>query len=176
MKKLIITSLTLFVSLMTFGQGNLDKYGDMKGVTSLEMTANMFKLLSKIDLNSSDPEMQDYIKLVENLDDIKMYTTTQDDLASQLRTDVTTYLGTANLEELMRVRDDGKNVNFYYKPGTNDEYVREFLMLVDGDLDGEERTVVIRITGDISLAQISKLANKINFPGGKELEKADQTN
>tara|TARA_R110002020_G_scaffold411062_1_gene620735 strand:- start:2228 stop:2758 length:531 start_codon:yes stop_codon:yes gene_type:complete len=176
MKKLIISMLVLCFSATAFAQDNFDKFEDMKGVTSMVMTPKMFKLLGKVDLNSSDPEMQNYIDLVNNLDNIKMYTSTDENVSQQMRTDVKSYLGSANLEELMRVKDDGKNVKFYYKPGKNDDYVREFMMFLDGDLDGDKRTVIIKITGDIDLKQISKLAKDINFPGGEELKNVKKPN
>ncbi len=168
--------LVLCFSATAFAQDNFDKFEDMKGVTSMVMTPKMFKLLGKVDLNSSDPEMQNYIDLVNNLDNIKMYTSTDENVSQQMRTDVKSYLGSANLEELMRVKDDGKNVKFYYKPGKNDDYVREFMMFLDGDLDGDKRTVIIKITGDIDLKQISKLAKDINFPGGEELKNVKKPN
>ena len=168
--------LILCFSVTAFAQDNFDKFEDMKGVTSMVMTPKMFKLLGKVDLNSSDPEMQNYIDLVNNLDNIKMYTSTDENVSQQMRTDVKSYLGSSNLEELMRVKDDGKNVKFYYKPGKNDDYVREFMMFLDGDLDGDKRTVIIKITGDIDLKQISKLAKDINFPGGEELKNVKKPN
>ena len=45
------------------------------------------------------------------------------------------------------------------------------------EINGKKRsieTVIISITGDIDLNQISKLANKMNLPGGDELEKKNK--
>ena len=45
------------------------------------------------------------------------------------------------------------------------------------EVNGKKRTVetvVISITGDIDLNQISKLANKMDLPGGDELEKKNK--
>ena len=69
----------------------------------------------------------------------------------------------------MQVKDEGKNVNFYYKPGKSDNFVSEFVMFLDG-VSSKEDTVLIRITGDINLKEIGKIANSINFKGSEQLK------
>ena len=46
-------------------------------------------------------------------------------------------------------------------------------MHLSGDLDGEERTVIMSITGNIDLKQISKLTSDLNMPGSEELKNID---
>ena len=84
------------------------------------------------------------------------------------------YISSSNLEELLRATDDGKNVKFYYKPGSNDDYVKEFVMFLNGDIDGEDRTVFFQVTGNIDLKQISKLAQELNFKGSEALKDVDK--
>ena len=46
-------------------------------------------------------------------------------------------------------------------------------------INGEKReieTVVLSLTGDIDLRQISKLTNQMNMPGGEQLKKANKKN
>jgi hypothetical protein len=74
------------------------------------------------------------------------------------------------LEELMRIKDDGKNVKFYSKEGSDENHVSELLMFLDGEMDGKEGTVVMSITGNIDLKQISKLTKELNVPGSDELK------
>ena len=75
-------------------------------------------------------------------------------------------------------------MTFYVKQGKDADHVSELLMFINGldavtkdsniEINGKKRTletVVISLTGDIDLNQISKLANKMDLPGGKELEK-----
>ena len=155
-------------------QNQFDKFESMKGVSSMVMNQKMFKLLSKVDLNSSDPEMQAYIDLVNNLENVKMFTTTKENLASQMNSTMNNYISSSNLEELLRATDDGKNVKFYYKSGSNDDYVKEFVMFLNGDIDGEDRTVFFQVTGNIDLKQISKLAQELNFKGSEALKDVDK--
>lgn len=49
----------------------------------------------------------------------------------------------------------------------------------DININGKKReieTVILSLTGDIDLRQISKLTDKMNVPGGKHLKKAGEKN
>ena len=136
---------------MITSQNEFDKFESIRGVSSMVMNQKMFKLLSKVDLNSSDPEMQAYINLVNNLENVKMFTTTKTEVAADMKNVMNSYTSSSNLSELMRANDDGKNVKFYYKPGSNDDFVSEFVMFLVGNIDGENRTVFFQVTGNIDL-------------------------
>jgi len=83
----------------------------------------------------------------------------------------------------MEVKDDGTEVKFYVKEGKDADHVKELLIYVNGidkvmnekvEINGKERkieTVVVSLTGDIDLNEISKLTDKMNIPGGSHLEK-----
>ena len=73
MKKLIIVSIIGLLSFTGYSQ-NFEKYDSMKDVDAVVMTSKMFKLLSKVDLSSTDPEAQQYLNLIENLKEIRIYT------------------------------------------------------------------------------------------------------
>jgi hypothetical protein len=85
------------------------------------------------------------------------------------------------MEELMRVRDQDAYVNFYVKSGKNNDLAEELLMFVTeintkeinlGDRKPE--TVLLYLSGDINLTQISKLVNQMNLPGGQQLGKLNE--
>ena len=76
----------------------------------------------------------------------------------------------------MRIKDEGKNIRFYSKEGSDDNHVKELLMHLTGDLDGEERTVIMSITGNIDLKKISKLTSDLNMPGSEELKNIENKN
>lgn len=175
MKKIITMLLLAALPLISWSQNQFDSFENEKDVTSVVFTKNMFKLLSKMDLNSSDPEAQAYLNLVDNLDNIKVFTTNNPEVAKRMDNAVEKYIGaTKNLEELMRVRDDGKNIRFYSKEGKNENYVSELLMHLDGMVDGKPTTVVMSITGNIDLKQISKLTTELKVPGSDQLKNVDK--
>jgi len=175
MKKLVILVALIIAPMLVSAQNAFDAFEDENDVTSVVVTKNMFKLLSKIDLNSDDPETKEYLALVNNLDNIKIYTTENMDVAKRMDAAVQKYVkNSKGLSELMRVKDDGKNIKFYSREGKNENFVSELLMHLTGNIEGEERSIIMSITGDIDLKQISKLTSDLNMPGSKELKNVEK--
>ena len=165
MKKLAIIAAFMITPFLMSAQGSFDKYEDEKDVTSVVVTKNMFKLLSQIEVESEDVEVQEYMAMVNSLNNIKVFMTENESIGKRMKSDVQSYVSASSgLEELMRVKDDGKNVKFYSKEGKDESHVSELLMFLDGEMDGKEGTVIMSITGDIDLKQISKLTKDLNVP------------
>ena len=177
MKKIVLLFALITIPLATFAQGSFDSFENEKDVTSVVVTKNMFKLLSKMDLNSNDPEVEDYLKMVDNLETIKIFTTDNPDVAARMSAKVNSYVASNDeLSELMRVKDDGKNIRFYSKQGTTDTLVSELLMHLDGLVEGKAMTVVMSITGAIDLKQIGKLTQELRVPGSEQLKNINKQN
>ncbi|RXG15638.1 putative protein DUF4252 [Leeuwenhoekiella aestuarii] len=168
MNKLVITLMLVGLSFTSFAQNSFDQFEDMKDVTSMVINQKMFGLLSKMDLDLEDSEMKNYNEMVKSLKDIKLFTTKSSYASKQMKLEFNSYKTSQRLEQLMSIKDDGKNVNFYYKPGKSDDFVSEFLMFIDGESNNDD-TVLIKITGDINLKDIGKIASSINFKGSEEL-------
>ena len=186
MKKLISIIAIVVAPIMSFGQQSVfDKFEDMQGVSSVVVNQKMFKMLADIQINVDDPEANELLAMIEKITSLKVLTTGDENISKQMNESVAKYLKTANLQELMRMKDGDQTVNFYVKEGKDDNHVKELLMFVNGlkeltkgqdvTINGKKReieTVVLSLTGDIDLKQISKLTSKMNIPGGQQLEKA----
>jgi len=173
MNRLVITLLLAMVTMFSQAQ-NFEKYEDMKEVDAMVMTSKMFKMLAKVDLSENDPEAREYMNLIENLDRIQIYKSSNANIMSQMATDVKSYLQKGSLEELMRVNDNGQNIKFYSLPGKNDNYVKELFMFLEGSEGDKPMTVILSITGEIDLSQLSKLTSDLKVPGAEELKKANK--
>ena len=184
MKKLIIIAALVFAPIVSFGQGLFDKYEDMDNVASVIVNSKMFQMLATIDVDLDDPEAQEYFDMVKKINNFKVLTTDDSGISKQMQADVNKYLIKAQLEELMRIKDGDQNVKFYIKEGKDDEHVEELLMFITGlkevtkdsniTINGKKReveTVVLSLTGDIDLKQVSKITKKMNVKGGEHLEK-----
>ena len=138
-------------------------------------------MLAKMDINTDDAEAQEYINMVNSITSFKTIVTDNKSISAEIVGWVKSRKG--SLEELMEVKDDGVEMKFYIKQGKDEDHVSEFLMFVDGlnaitkdsdmTINGKKRefeTVVVSLTGDIDLNQISKLTNKMNIPGGEHIE------
>jgi uncharacterized protein DUF4252 len=175
MKKIAILVAFIITPMLVSGQGMFDSYEDESDVTSVVVTKNMFKLLSKIEIESDDPEVVAYMEMVNNLDNIKVFITENESVGAKMKADVQKYVSSSKgLEELMRVKKDGKNVKFYSKQGKDENHVSELLMFLEGEMDGKEGTVIMSITGNIDLKQISKLTKELNVPGSDELKNVEK--
>ncbi len=185
-------TLTLFVlallmmPLTAMAQSSIfDKYSDNTDVSFVSIKPKMFQMLAKIDINTDDPEAQEFLNMVNSITSFKTMATDNKAIASDIAVWVNKRKN--SLEELMEVKDNGTVVKFYVKEGKDENHVSELLMFVNGldaimknqdiSINGEKRsieTVLISFTGDIDLNQISKLANKMDLPGGDKIDKKNK--
>jgi hypothetical protein len=98
--------------------------------------------------------------------------TSSSKITADMKFNVEKYLKTSNLDELMRVNDSGKNVKIYVKSGSSDAQVKELLMFIESTNTKGNETVLMSLTGDFDINEISTLTNKMNLPGGDVLKKA----
>jgi len=150
---------------------DFSKYDEYREVNAFVINKSMFKLMSNLDLESEDEDVKIVMDIVENLDDIKIYTTENKEIGKQLQSDFNALKSKNNLEELMRVKSDGNDVYFYIKPGKSDDFVKQLLMFVSSTETNQTQSVLMLINGNIDLKNISKITSQMNIPGGKSLEK-----
>jgi hypothetical protein len=174
MKKVIqLFGLALLLCSAGLHAQDFQKYKEMEGVTSVNINKNLFKLMSQMDLETEDKEAQEMINMINQLEHIQIYTTSNSNAIASLNRDAEKYMKGNNLEELMNINDEsGKRVRFYFKPGKSDEFVKQlFMHIVE-----EDETVVIMIEGNVNLAQVGKLAKEFNLPGSTEFDKLEKSN
>ena len=185
MKKVIVLIALIVSPMMSFGQSIFDKYEDMEDVGTVILNQKMFSMLASIDIDLDDAEAENYLEMVKKITGIKIFTTGSEKISADMNGTVNKYLKSSSLEELMRIKDGNQTVKFYVKEGKDENHVKELLMFVNGlkeltegqniEINGKKRdieTVLITITGDIDLREISKLTNSMDLPGGDQLKKA----
>ncbi|WP_149303371.1 DUF4252 domain-containing protein [Pareuzebyella sediminis] len=175
MKKILIVLIVAILPITGFSQSLFDKYEDLDQVSAVVVNKSMFNLLSKIDVEVDDPEAKDFMDIAKSLNNLKVFITEDKSISADMKNSVDKYLKSAQLEELMRVKDKDANVKFYIQSGKDDDHVSELLMFVTGmkdvDVDGRKfETVLLSLTGDIDLNKIGSLTKKMNLP--EELNEA----
>jgi hypothetical protein len=170
MKKFIITLVVVLVSSPFFAQAAFDKFDGQDDVTSIIVNKKMFDLMSKVKVDASDKETQQYLNLIKKLDNLKVFTTKSTRVENEMKASADKYIKSAGLEELMRVNDSGKNIKILVKSGAKDSQIRELLMFIEGAKNDD--TVLMSLTGDFDLSEISILTDKMRIPGGDDLKKA----
>lgn len=168
--KIILVAVMVMSGWIVSAQSQFDKFEDIDGVTSVVVTQKAFSLMSKIGSESDD----EYMQLIKNIESLKVFATESAEVAVQMESAARSYLKTANLEELMRVKDGDSNVTIYVKEGKSEDFVKELFMFVKDSEKTSKESVIISLTGDIDLNQIAKLTEKMDLPGGEHLEKANK--
>ena len=167
MKKLIITAIIALLPMAILAQPAFAKYEDREDVTSVIVNKKMFEMIGKTKNNES----QQYINLIKKLDNLRVFTTENAKTAADMKATANAHIKSAGLEELMRVNDKGQNIRIMVKSGSTETKVKELLMFIEGTGKGTE-TVLMSLTGEFDLNDISVLTDKMNLPGGNELKKA----
>jgi TusA-related sulfurtransferase len=183
MKKNVILVLMalLMMPLTSMAQDIFSKYSDNADVTYVNIKPKMFQMLAKMDIDTDDSETKEYMEMVNSITSLKTIMTEKGNISS----DITAWVNSKSrgLEELMEVKDDGTVIKFFIKEGKDEDHVEELLIFVNGlsnqmegsdlEINGKDRkfeTIVVSLTGDIDLNQISKLTKQMNIPGGEHLD------
>ncbi|MGM8362161.1 DUF4252 domain-containing protein [Flavobacterium sp. ARAG 55.4] len=169
MRKILIVLIAAFASGTFYGQTVFDQFDGQEEIVSVIVNKKMFELMSKVKVDASDKETHQYLKLIQNLDNLKVYSTTNTAAAQKMRDAADNYIKTAALEELKKVNENGKQVTIDVKRSGNQ--LKEFLMFIDDDANGINRSVLMSLTGLFNLNDISILTDKMQIPGGTELKK-----
>ncbi len=166
--KITMAAVLMLSTVFAYSQSVFDKFEDYDKVSSVIVNQKTFQLMSDIGEESDE----EYLNLIKNINSLKVFATEDAKIATDMETAVNGYLKTANLSELMRMKDKGNNVKIYVKEGKDSKHVKELFMFVKG-IDGDKnQSVILTLTGDIDLNQISKLTKEMDLPGGEHLNKA----
>ena len=171
MKKFIIIAILSLLPVGLVAQSIFDRFEDLDEVSSVVVNKNMFNLLVKMDVDTDDPEAKEFMDIAKSLSGLKVFITEDAKVSADMKATVDKYLKSADLEELMRVKDKDANVKFYVKSGKDEDHVSELLMFVTGiknmDVEIDDRqieTVLLTLTGDIDLTKIGSLTKKMDLP------------
>jgi len=152
----------------------------MDEVSTVILTKRAFSLMAQF--GNASPEAKEYTNLVKDLSGLRLFTTENVAIAKEMKAVVDTYLKSSKLSELMRIKDKGVTVNFYIREGKDEDHVKELLMFVYGigkytkgeNLPIKSESVILSLTGDINLNEISKLMEKMDISEGKHLKKLNK--
>ena len=170
MRKLILALVAILSTTTIFAQSVFDKFDGPEEITTVIVNKKMFALLSKMKVE--DKETQQYVNLIKKLDNLKVFVTTNTKYANEMKSTSDKYIKSAVLDELMRINEKGKSVKIFVKSGATDSQVKELLMFIEGS--GKEETVLMSLTGDFDLNELSVLTDKMKLPGGDDLKKASK--
>lgn len=160
----------LFTSLSSFAQEDaitkyFNKYMDDEKFSVVYISPKMFSMVSKIEIEDMEPELQEVIKSMKGL---RILHTEQN--ALQHYNDALKIINTSEYELLLTARGEGENVRFMVKDNGN--IVEELLMIVGGN----EKFALLSFIGNIDLKKIGKLAKALDIDNMQYLENLDKKN
>ena len=183
MKKLLSTLLLAMFVFNVHAQSFFDEYENRDDVSFFSISPKMFQMLGKMSINVEDPEASEFLKMVMSINNFKVLISGSDQVSTDMLQWVDKQVVANNLETLITIKDPEADVVFYVKEGKSADRVEKLLMyskdrskidpsknLSVGGRDIE--SVLMLLEGDIDLNQISKLTEKMDLPGGRQLQKA----
>ena len=174
MKKVLLLIALVTMPLVSYGQSIFDKLEDMDGVTSIIVNKDAFEILSKFKGAGQDNEAMEIFKMVEDLNELKVFTTDKASIAKTMDNMVSSAIKKSKLTELMRIKEEDTRVKIYVKSTSKKDFVSEVLMFVKGadkHTNGEVESVVISLTGNIDINNLSKLADTFTKESGIKIKR-----
>jgi hypothetical protein len=176
--KIVILSF-LIIPVLVIGQSSavdnlFDKYTSQDGFTSVDVSKGLFELFAEIE--ADDPEFEDFQKAIDGIESLRLiaYSTNDDDGGNTVASKEAFYRDVMNsipfndFKELMIIKDNDANVNFYAK--SSGSVISEMIMVVDGN----DEAVLLSLTGNLDLNYVAKLGKSMDIGGMQHLRKMDK--
>lgn len=170
-KNSLFIVILILVSNTIFAQSTFDKYDGQEDVISIIVNKKMFQMMGNAKVDVNDKETQQYIGLIRKLDNLKVFTTTVPKITSDMKSTTDIYWKTAGLTELKRDSSKGEKLQIWYKSGVMEGRFTEILMFDVGS-DNKKETILMSLTGDFNINEVSILMNKMKIPGSVDLKNA----
>jgi hypothetical protein len=167
MKKIIILIAFILAPMFTNAQSIFDTLEDMDGVDMVIVTKDAFELLNKFkpkNADVKDNEVMQAFEMINDLNEFKMFSTNNLDIAAKMEKMVNSSIKKSNLTQLMRIKQDDSRIKIYVKSTKNKNYVSEVLMFVKGidkQTKGMSEAMVMSLTGNIDINKMSQFTDKI---------------
>jgi hypothetical protein len=152
-KTIIIALLMVLITGNCFAQNKLfDKFSEMEGVTSVFISKSMLQMMPGMKIQNG----MDIRVFAGKLSGILILTSENQGIAKMMRSETAHFNNNPAYEILMKVKDDGSNVNFYVKK-KSETLISELVMLVDEP----DEFVIIQMNGNMTMEDIQKLTKKM---------------
>lgn len=167
MKKIVFILTLVVAPMLTNAQSLFDSLEDMDGVDMVVVTKDAFQLLKKFqpkNVKSDDNEVMQAFEMINDLNEFKMFSSDNLDIASKMEKMVNSAIKSKKLTELVRIKEDESRVKIYVKATSNKDYVSEVLMFVKGidkKTKGMSEAMVMSLTGNIDVNKMSEFTDKM---------------
>lgn len=175
--------LCLIISPVCSAQNVFEQYAGNSLVTNLNVSPQMFQLLSKFKISTDDPESQAFIEMIQSLNHFRVMSTKETTIATNMENWFQDQLNESTLESVLNITEKGVNVRFGAVYGAEESTVDRLVMYVKGlqkyidqreDIQLQTDTsldfILLEIKGKIDLNQVGALTKLVDIPGGEYLK------
>lgn len=148
-----------------------DKYAGNDGFTSINISPEMFNMISGISMSDSSEEAKEAQDAMSQLTGLKMlvYEAEEGEVDQEFMDEIKALTKIEGYSELMSVQDGDEIVKFLVSK-TPDGKVSEMLMIVCE----ESEAVVMSMTGNLDMSTISKISKTLEIDGMENLEQIEE--
>jgi len=161
---------TLFTVTFASGQDTFSKFEKNKDINSVVVNKKMFEMMANVKVEATNPEEKLYFDLIKKLTGLRVFNTKAQDVKKDMITTVNEYAQAKNLKELVNKKDNDSKILIYINNTGTNKNIAELVMLNDS-VDSSRETILVFITGNFSLSELSSLTKKMNLPLGNTLDK-----
>lgn len=178
MKKLSVTLVVILMALMpsvTKAQSAIDglyeKYAGKDGFTSINVSPEMFQMLSGLSMNDSSKDAVQAMSAIKQIKSLKMlvYKPQDSTKAPEFYHVIQKMVPTTGFKDLMTINSHGNNLKFLARQN-QDGKIKELLMIVSGS----HETMIMSMTGLIDMKTISEISKSVNIQGMNNLQKLNE--
>ena len=173
--KRVLIMILVMLPVFLVAQNDFDKlykkYAGKDGVTSINISPEMFSFLGAIDMSDSSEDAKEAQYAMQQLSGLKMlvFENGEKKNLENFYKEIKKSIDIDSYSELMSVNDNESDVKFLAKK-TAEGRVSELLMIVKGDDD----VVVMSMLGDMDMKTISGIGKSLDMKGMENLEKIDE--
>lgn len=175
MKKLSFLLVVVVMALMpsiTKAQsaidGLYDKYAGKDGFTSINISPEMFNMMSGFNMNDSSQKAVAAMNAIKQIKSLKMlvYEPKDSIKALEFYHVIQKMVPTNGFKDLMSINSQDSKLKFLARQDPNGK-IKELLMIVHGS----DETMIMSLTGLIDMKTISEISKSMNIQGMSDLQK-----
>jgi len=165
---LLMAAMPLFTNAQTAIDGLYSKYAGKEGFTSINISPQMFQMLSGFNMKDSSKEALQAQEAIKQLKGLKMlvYEPKDSTKALDFYNEIKKTIPMKSYSELMTVDGEDGKVKFLASQNSNGK-IKELLMIISGS----DETLIMSLTGLIDMQTISEISKSINVQGMNNLQK-----
>jgi hypothetical protein len=163
MKNFFPIVVIVLVTQFVYAQSFYDKYDGMERVSAVIVNKKMFSMMANVKIDTSDPETQQYLKLIKQLDNLAVFTTSDAKISADMKLVSEKHRINAGLKQIGEGVYVENNIKLWVKSGTIQNQIIELLMLSE-QRNNENQTVLMSVVGAFDSNDITILMTKMKIP------------